>query len=375
MGDMSENRIPAEAFAPGEYLLDELEARGWSQADFAEILERPEAAISEIINGKRGITPATAKELAEALGTSAMFWLNLEAAYRLHITEPAPKRIRIKAALSERYPIRDMVRRGWIEYSKTPEVLESRVLDFFGVSSIEEEPKLPFAVKKTGGGEDDLTPAQLAWLYRVSQIASAMKVGSYSEKALRNALPELRALMREPEGARDVPQLLEDCGVRFVVVEPFPSSKIDGVAFWLDPSQPVIGMSLRFDRIDNFWFVLRHEIEHILRRHAGTIDSELVEHADEPGLPEQERVANSEAAEFCVPQAQLDNFIRRMKPMFSERRVVGFALMQQVHPGVVVGQLQRKIRRYNLLRKHLVKVRDIIAPVAMTDGYGQLVPL
>ena len=47
--------------------------------------------------------------------------------------------------------------------------------------------------------------------------------------------------------------------------EALPSSKIDGVCLWLDQHSPVIGMSLRFDRIDNFWFVLGHEIEHALK--------------------------------------------------------------------------------------------------------------
>ena len=63
-----------------------------------------------------------------------------------------------------------------------------------------------------------------------------------------------------------------------MVVEALPGSKIDGACFWLDPTTPVIAMSLRFDRIDNFWFVLRHELEHVLQRHgqsAPVLDIEL----------------------------------------------------------------------------------------------------
>lgn len=74
---------PAEAFPPGEYLRDELEARGWTQTQFARIVGRPAQLVNEIINGRKRITERTALELAAALGTSARVWLNLENSYRL----------------------------------------------------------------------------------------------------------------------------------------------------------------------------------------------------------------------------------------------------------------------------------------------------
>ena len=70
-------RKPAEVFAPGEFLRDELEARGWTQQELAEILDRPPRLVSEIISAKRAITPETAKGLGEAFGTSAEYWMNL----------------------------------------------------------------------------------------------------------------------------------------------------------------------------------------------------------------------------------------------------------------------------------------------------------
>ncbi len=54
-----------------------------TQTDLGEILGRPPRVVNEIITGKRGITPETAKGLAEALGTTAQFWMNLESAWRL----------------------------------------------------------------------------------------------------------------------------------------------------------------------------------------------------------------------------------------------------------------------------------------------------
>ncbi len=73
----------AQVFPPGDFIREEIEARGWSQADLARIIGRPTQAVNMIINGKKEITPQTAVELAEAFGTSAQLWLNLETSYRL----------------------------------------------------------------------------------------------------------------------------------------------------------------------------------------------------------------------------------------------------------------------------------------------------
>ncbi len=77
---------PAQAVSPGEIIAMELEERGWSQRDLAEIMGRPPQAISEIIRGTKQITPETAMELVQVFGTSAEIWMNLEANYRLQIT-------------------------------------------------------------------------------------------------------------------------------------------------------------------------------------------------------------------------------------------------------------------------------------------------
>jgi HTH-type transcriptional regulator/antitoxin HigA len=172
---------------------------------------------------------------------------------------------------------------------------------------------------------------------------------------------------------------LSECGVRFVLVEPLPQGKIDGACFWLDPDSPVIGMSLRYDRIDNFWFVLRHEIEHVLQRHGQDDEIGIIDEldgtrsaVDGPGLPLEERIANSAAAEFCVPQYELLEFIARRNPYISERDVLTLARRLRVHPGLLVGQIHSRTGRYDFLRRYLVKIRQFILPDAITDGWGQV---
>ena len=89
---MRSTPIPAKVFPPGDFIREELEARQWSQGDLASVIGRPVQVVNEIVNGRKGITAETAKQLAAAFGTSAELWLNLESAYRLSTArDPDPE--------------------------------------------------------------------------------------------------------------------------------------------------------------------------------------------------------------------------------------------------------------------------------------------
>lgn len=363
-------RTPAEVFPPGEFLREELEAREWSQQELADILNRPPRLISELLSGKRAITPETARGLSDAFGTSAEYWLNLESQYQLSKVKVANDHVARKANLYGKFPVREMLRRGWVRSSENLDVLEQRFCEFFAIQNVNEEPSLRYAAKKTHA-HLDATPLQLAWLFRVKSMAQQQKPVAYSREKLLTAVEKLKALTLAPEETRHVPRILSEAGIRLVFVEPMAGSKIDGACFWLDANSPVIGMSLRFDRIDNFWFVLRHEIEHVLRgdgKENPILDTDAGVAND--NLPECESIANAAAADFCVAQDQLEDFCLRVGPFFSEQRVLLFAQRIGVHPGLVVGQLQRKLDRHDFLRKHQVKIRTCVVPSADVDGWG-----
>lgn len=365
-------RVPAEVFPPGEFLREELEAREWSQQELADILDRPPRLISELIGGKRAITPETAKGLADAFGTSPDYWMNLESQYQLSKVTVPNDNVARKARLYSQFPVREMLRRGWVRTSENVEVLERRFCEFFNIQTVDAMPELCHNAKKTHATAET-TPLQLAWLYRVRAMASQQVVPAYSKLRLTVALEKLKTLILAPEEVRQAPRVLAEAGVRLVFVEALAGSKMDGACFWLDGTKPVIGMTLRFDRIDNFWFVLRHEIEHVLREDGraekvAVIDDNVGDIAE--NLPECERIANAAGADFCVPPAELENFIARVQPYFSEEKVLRFAQRINVHPGLVVGQLQRRLDRHDFLRKHQVKVRAFVLPSADVDGWG-----
>lgn len=360
---------------PGEFLRDELEARGWTQRDLAFVIGVPETSLNPIITGKRGVSPEMAKLLGDALNVSPEYWMNLQ---KMHDLDKAPQpdpSISRRARLQDHYPIREMIKRRWLTQFEDADLLEVECARFFGVSSSAEIPHMPHAAKKTY--YDETPPAQLAWLFRVRQIAKTMVVNSYSATALRNSIPALSALMSAPEEARHVAKILAECGVRFVVVESLPGSKIDGVCLWLDAKTPVIGMSTQRDYIDNFWFGLRHEIEHVLLGHGKQrecIDDHF-QPTQEANISEEERAANEAAAEFCIPQRELENFIARVQPYFSEQRVLLFAQKKNIHPGIVVGQLQNKLDRFDFLKKHQAKIRQFVTSSATTDGWGNQITI
>jgi HTH-type transcriptional regulator/antitoxin HigA len=368
----SENNVGIDP--PGVFIKLELEARGWSQRDLAFILGQTEQQLNPLLAGKRAITPDMARLLGDAFDASPHFFLNLQGQYDLkNAKEPDPA-VRTRAGLQASYPVRDMIRRGWVHDGEAS-LLRLQIDRFFEVANDQGLSKVTFAAKRTH--YDETPPHQLAWVFRVRQLARQMQVPAFSPEKLRAALSKLRALMVDPEAVRDVPAMLAGCGVRLIIVEVLPNAKIDGVCTWLDENSPVIGMSTLYDRLDNFWFVLRHEIEHVLQGD-GKTDVGIVDHlvgegaSDDESMAQEERVANAAAAEFCVPRQKMDSFYARKHPYFSERDVIGFASLMNVHPAIVVGQLQRRMKRYDYLRKYQVPVRRYVVTETVTDGWGHV---
>ena len=363
---------PAEVFPPGDFLREELEERGWTQDDLAAITGKHVRTVHDLIAGKRGVTPDTAKSLAAALGTSAQFWLNLDSTYQLwRVSEfDESDDIARRAHLYTIAPIKDMVRRGWIEPTDDIDVLENEVKMFFQVDSLAEPPSFAHAARKSTTYED-ITVSQKAWLFRCKMLSRYVIADKYTPRNLNYVLKQLKYMMCSPQEIRHIPKVLASAGIRLVIVEHLPGTKIDGAAFWLDDG-PVIAMSIRYDRIDNFWFTLLHEIGHIAQR-TSSIDVDI--DAMGEGLPKDEQEANAFAAAETVPQAELDSLIARIGPLYSMERIRGFAQLHGIHPGIVVGQLhhRRQIAWANL-RRLLVPVRSYITASAVADGWGATFP-
>ena len=368
---------------PGQLIEALLTERMWTKRVLAIVLEMDETGINRLVADKRPVDAEMAIHLEEVFKVPAERFLGLQKSYDLAKARikarPDPKRA-TRAQLYGDLPISEMIKRGWLQAEGLRDpALEKELTRFFGVADANEIEILPHAAKKTHASMD-ATPAQLAWLYRVRSIASEMLVPRYQEGGADGAIGKLKQLLASAEEIRRAPKILAEAGIRFLIVESLQSAKIDGVCFWLNQQSPVIALSTRFDRIDNFWFVLRHELEHVRRRHGmqtAILDTELegAKAGTGEGIAEEERQANEAAAEFCVPRKMLDAFIARKNPFFAERDVLAFSNMIKVHPGLIAGQVRHKTGKYNLLGHHLVKVRSIVAPSSIVDGWNDIYPI
>lgn len=369
----SANPVPP----PGDFIREELKARRWTQADLATILKRPLPTVNRILQGKHGIMPEMAIALAQVFGTDPELWLDRESRYRLSLADEVDPEIRRRAMLYELAPINDLRKRGWIDSNGDIDRTQADVLDLLQMSQVDDEPQISAATRKSNAADVALTTAQRAWCFRSLQLASSLDAKPFSARRMSACQTAIRKLSGEPASAAEVPAVLANFGVRFVVVEHLTGTKIDGATLWLSSREPVISMSLRYDRIDYFWFTLMHELSHVVHRDDLSLDAEPDEERTDTkktknSKPGFELRADQEAMELLVPQKDLKAFIRKSKPDFTADEISQFADSIGVHPGIVVGQLQhRRAIAYRAHRSMLVKVRDIVTDAALTDGWGR----
>jgi HTH-type transcriptional regulator / antitoxin HigA len=362
--------LPARPRSPGSVLKRELDARGWSQKDFAEILGRPVQVITEIVRGTKQVTPDTALELASALGTPPRLWTDLETEYRLglaHARRSAGTEIERRAKIFYRLPVSELIRRGWIKGSRQVDELEQQVFAFLGVRTLEEEPELSVSYRRSADS-DDVAASQRAWVRRVEILAEKGNIkGKFSPQRLHGAIPTIRNLAGRLEDVAEVPAALAECGVRFVIVRHLPKTKIDGAAMYLR-SGPVIALTLRFDRIDWFWFTLMHEIAHLALGHQqGHLDflgdSDATTASASSHADSDEREADDLASDALISTSSIRRLARSTRGPISKAAVEAFAREHRLHPGIVVGRMHHMgFVPYSHMRGYLEKVSHLLEP-------------
>lgn len=338
--------------APGELLSELLNERRISQSELARRMGRPIKTINEIINGKAAITPQTAIQLERVLGTSATFWVNAEATYRHDLARFAET-----AALErlspwfERFPVKELLREGIIDRAPIARQIE-QLLQFFGVGSPEawetRWATLEAAYRQPPG--ESSPEARAVWLRQGEIAAGESSATAYDPDGARRVVRQAARLsvVTPPQAAVDeLCELLASVGIALVLLPEVSGTRLSGAVHWPSADRPVLQLSARHRRDDQFWFTALHEIGHIIhsprRVFIDTDADDGADSADNPSEsvdPEAEERADEIAREALVPAAALRAFLARALP--DDREAVrSFARELGIAPGIVVGRLQR----------------------------------
>ena len=290
--------------------------------------------VSEVLSGKRPLTLTMIRALHEGLGIAAETLLRRS-------TEIDADGGSADFEWS-RMPVKEMARRGWLK--ATPEQLKSDPAGvarrwFAGLGQPQPAALLRTSRHTRSAREMDRY-ALTAWTARVLQLAAEQRtIAAASPVAVdlqfMSEVAHLSVLDNGPAAARDY---LVKHGIALVVEPHFPRTYLDGAAIF--GGGPVVGLTLRYDRLDNFWFTLMHELAHLALHADAGADAyyDDLEASSEPDSRESE--ADALAAEALIPATAWGEW--KSKRPHSTADVLAFARSARVHPAVVAGRLRHE---------------------------------
>lgn len=298
------------------------------------------AKVSEILAGKREITMSMARALHEHLGIPAAVLLQRGQSLVADDAENIQW---------NRFPIKTLVDAGWIKRGSVNEdacalmkSLSQRGGGTKACATLFRKTRNSRANAKTDAY------ALIAWCWHVRAQAAAMPIkAKYRSSTITHQfLRKLAALSRSEDGPIKARDYLAVHGIALVIVPHLPRTYLDGAALKLDDGRPVVAITLRYDRIDHFWFCLFHELAHIAKHLDGDsepfFDDLSLEAADG-----KEEEADEYASEGLIPEKCWAEFSARSD--FSPLGVMNFADRIKVHPAIVAGRIRHREKNYRLL--------------------------
>jgi len=340
---MDKNYKPYYNIGPGPFIKEELEARNWRQEDLAAIIGMSLKSVNQFIKNKQAITVETAQLLNKAFGQSAQFWLNLDANYRLRLKEDVKRtyRVGILAEIFNYMPIKEMIKKGWLRKYRNPEGLAEQVKSFWGMQALEfkwfDGIAMPNLRKSSAYKQFNLYYAY-TWFTMAKKLAVKYPVVKYREDML-NGIADEFAEYTKKGNIKEFLNLSNAAGVKFFVLNHLAKTYLDGAAF-RDNGNPVIVYTLRYDRVDNFWFTIAHEIAHILL-HIRRRGDYFIDNLTDAITTIKEHQANAFALKM-IRAEDIKYYFKGINTYISEWRVNDCAEQVGVSPALVVGVLQHE---------------------------------
>ena len=270
----------------------------------------------------------------------------------------------ILGIFSETSTCKEMIRRGWLNTSRLKD--EKRLREI--VSGLEELLFLPLSAPELFRGAAKLTAqnltgqlAVLAWLAQVRRTASETDAAPFDYSSLTSeAIRELVQLSRYDDGPLRAEQWLRSVGIPVVIMSSLPGMKLDGVSSTVD-SCPFIALTIRYDRVDSFWFTLLHEIGHVLLHLRDDLDQVFLDDLDESSQDDElEAEANAFARDSFVPR-----HVWRRSDAFklgTKRAIEELADKLRIHPAIIAGRIRYETGNYTHLSDMVGQgsVRDLL---------------
>ena len=306
------------------------------------------AKVSEVLSGKRDITMAMARALHQHLGISANVLLQEPgAAFDTTFDHLDPRR----------FPLKEMAKRGWIRddpnlMDNAEEVIAGLIERAVGPAITEEPLYRRNDCRRVNAKTDDY--ALRAWCWQVMATANdhPLDVTYKPDTVTRDFLRSVAQLSPSEDGPRRARDFLARRGIVLQVVPHLPRTHLDGAALRLASGRPVIGLTLRYDRIDNFWFCLLHELAHVglhldSDEDVAFVDDHTLRDIEDGGQNPKEKEADEWAENALIPEAAWESSPVRAKP--TAMGVISLAQSLQVHPAIIAGRIRHERRNYRLL--------------------------
>ena len=359
---MSEVLKPFYNPGPGDIIKDAMEELGWQQDDLAEILGLSLKSVNLILNNKQSITPETAELLGKTFSTSAEMWLNLEAKYQLReLDKKTPEKKELtqaKAEFRKLMPVYEMKKKGWFknDVSTVSGIKAERKRIFGDAETLSQNDAMNFCARQTNFDYNYTLAYCNVWYQFAKIFAEQLSLPSYNKDALQKISENFCSYTLQENGINRIISDLHSCGVGFFVLSHLQKTYLDGAAFTLK-NKPFIVYTARYDRIDNFWFVIAHEISHILL-HFEHLEKGCLDDMDSSAASELEIQADERASELLHTDEILEQGVK-YRHYFTLERLMQISKNLQIAVPVVLGILQHyKIIEWKKFSNLRETVRD-----------------
>ncbi len=349
----------------GEQIKHELEFRGWTQSTLSEILKISEKHISKLVNNEVQLTIDLAQSLASLFEISAQTLLNIDSAYRLENSKKKDdSKLKIRAKVYSYLPIRELRKLGWIENfgNKTADLC-SAVEKTFGKAFDEDiiASQKNMSMRSSVVHKDNFNQRYAAaWYLYAQKKCMEFDLPAYDDKQLNKLVETVTNYTKDISLINSFLDELKKCGVGFIYLPHLPQTYLDGAAFF-HGNNPVIAYTGRYDRLDNFWFTILHELGHVLLGHVEHSAHFILDSLDtkvEDG-EEKEIMANEFARQaLCLDEIAMltEHYSRVPLKLLTSL----FKFFPQLHPSIIIGSLQfaGKIsyKSYNNYNKKIVEI-------------------